>query len=123
MRPRVRFLGWVAPDALPTLVAESDVLLHTSRHEGEGLAVQEALCVGRPAVSTDVGVAAELLDGDCGEVVSEATPEALARAVGRVVARLPGAQQAAAQVGARVRRERGLDVVVERLLGLYRVQG
>lgn len=39
----------------------ADLFLQTSRYEGYGLALVEALAAGAPAVSTDVGVAGELL--------------------------------------------------------------
>jgi len=55
---KVSLLGHV-PDIAP-YYASHDVLLHTSRFEGYGLALVEARLSGLPVVSTDVGVAKEV---------------------------------------------------------------
>ena len=50
---------------VPLKFAAADLLLFTSRrgHEGSPTVVKEALAMGLPVVSTDVGDVAELLDG------------------------------------------------------------
>lgn len=55
----VRFLGWVE-DTTPLFVA-SDVFLSTSEYEGYGMSLIEAGLFGVPVVSTDVGIAGEIL--------------------------------------------------------------
>lgn len=55
----VRFLGWV--DDTAPLFATADVFLSTSEYEGYGMSVIEAGLAGVPVVSTDVGVAGEVL--------------------------------------------------------------
>ncbi len=65
----VRFLGWVE-DTAP-LFAAADVFLTTSEYEGYGMSVIEAGLFGVPVVSTDVGVAGEVLvDGKNSYIVS-----------------------------------------------------
>jgi glycosyltransferase involved in cell wall biosynthesis len=54
---RIRFLGF-QPDVLPLLHA-SDALVAPTRYEAYGLAVQEALCTGLPALVTRAAGVAE----------------------------------------------------------------
>jgi glycosyltransferase involved in cell wall biosynthesis len=53
----VDFAGW-HDDIMPYLSA-ADILLVTSKYEGYGMAIIEALAAGVPVLSTDVGVARE----------------------------------------------------------------
>ena len=65
----VRFLGWVEDKA--SLFASADVFLSTSEYEGYGMSVIEAGLAGVPVVTTDVGVAGEVLvDGKNSYIVS-----------------------------------------------------
>lgn len=52
---QVRFLGYVPDDELPSLYATADIFTLTSRHEGFGLVLLEAMACGTPVVATDVG--------------------------------------------------------------------
>ena len=54
----VEWLG--AVEDVPALLAQADVFVSTSTHEGLSLAQLEALAAGVPVVATDVGGAAEL---------------------------------------------------------------
>ena len=60
MVPAVTFEPW-QEDPTP-LYAAADVFLSTSRYEGYGMALVEAVAAGVRAVATDVGVARELSD-------------------------------------------------------------
>lgn len=62
----------------------ADVFLLTSDSEGYPTVVCEALCLGRPVVSTPVAGVAELIGGGAG-VVCDATDDAIADAVQRLV--------------------------------------
>ena len=65
----VHFLGWVEDTG--SLFAAADVFLTTSEYEGYGMSVIEAGLFGVPVVSTDVGVAGEVLvDGKNSYIVS-----------------------------------------------------
>jgi glycosyltransferase involved in cell wall biosynthesis len=55
---RVEWLG--AVEDVPALLAQADVFVSTSAHEGLSLAQLEALAAGVPVVATDVGGAAEI---------------------------------------------------------------
>jgi len=61
---KVLFLGWRDADDLAHIRASSDVFLSTSLYEGYGLSLIEASRAGLPIVSTDVGIAPELLPSD-----------------------------------------------------------
>uniref|UniRef100_UPI0037851598 glycosyltransferase family 4 protein n=1 Tax=Prosthecobacter sp. TaxID=1965333 RepID=UPI0037851598 len=58
LETRVEWLGAVAD--VSALLAQADVFVSTSTHEGLSLAQLEALAAGVPVVATDVGGAAEL---------------------------------------------------------------
>jgi glycosyltransferase involved in cell wall biosynthesis len=56
---RIRFLGW-RPD-VETVHAAADLTVLTSDNEGMPVSLIEAAMTGRPAVTTDVGSAAEVV--------------------------------------------------------------
>jgi len=60
LRDVVRLLGHVPHDAMPELFRASDLFLHGSLYESQGMVVLEALATGMPVIASDVGVAAEL---------------------------------------------------------------
>jgi glycosyltransferase involved in cell wall biosynthesis len=72
--------GLLRREALHALMCESDLLLHTSRHEAGPLVVLEAAVVGVPTVGANVGHVAELAP-DAAVAVSASDPAALADAV------------------------------------------
>ena len=61
-RERITWLGRVAHDEVPRLLAEHGILLLTSRYEASPTVIKEALRSMRPVVSTDVGDVADWLD-------------------------------------------------------------
>lgn len=52
---QVKFLGYVPDEELPLLYSSADVFSLTSRYEGLGLVLLEAMACGTPVVATDVG--------------------------------------------------------------------
>jgi glycosyltransferase involved in cell wall biosynthesis len=92
---RVRFIGWVEQQTLPTLYQASDVFVFPSVStrlvkETWGLAVNEAMSAGLPVIATDaVGAAAGGLveDGVTGWVVPEKNAIALSRALDEAVSK------------------------------------
>jgi len=56
----VRFWGAVNHAALPEVYRQASVLVQTSRHEAQGMAVLEAAACGAPVVGTPVGVLPEI---------------------------------------------------------------
>jgi glycosyltransferase involved in cell wall biosynthesis len=79
LRGRVHFLGWRSDIA--SVYAAADLVLLTSDNEGMPLSLIEAAAAGRPAVTTDVGSAAEVVvDGVTG-IVCAIDERVLAQAV------------------------------------------
>lgn len=77
---RTHFLG--PRDDVASLLSQADVLVLTSNSEGAPNVVLEALALGTPVVSTDVGdVARMVLHGRTGFVVERGEPADLATAV------------------------------------------
>lgn len=55
----VRFLGW--SDDVPKIISGADVFLSVSEYEGYGMSMIEAGLLGVPVVTTDVGIAGDVL--------------------------------------------------------------
>lgn len=115
---RVRFHGRLPHETLPRYYRSADLLVMSSRHEGQEWVTQEAAACGCPAVGTRVGVLPDL------EPASVAVPvgdeEALARALvatARDRARRHVMGEAARQ---RIQEDYSLDVTVSKLATLYR---
>jgi glycosyltransferase involved in cell wall biosynthesis len=80
---RVHFLGQVArPEGL---IAEASVFVMSSREEGLGTSVLDAMARGIPVASTTAGGLGEMLGGGAGLLVPPANPEALADAIARIL--------------------------------------
>jgi glycosyltransferase involved in cell wall biosynthesis len=84
VRAAVTFRGGVSDAHLVTAMAESDVLIMASRHEGFGVPAIEAMTMGLPVVANDAGALPEIV-GDAGVLVDATEPYALAEAAERVV--------------------------------------
>jgi len=84
LRERVHFLGHLAEPA--TLVADADVFVMSSREEGLGTSVLDAMALGIPVASTSAGGLPEMLEGGAGVLAQPGSPEALAAAVAQLVA-------------------------------------
>jgi glycosyltransferase involved in cell wall biosynthesis len=80
----VSFRGPLSDDALFGVLAGADVLVLTSRHEGFGVPVIEAMLAGVPVVANRMGALPEVV-GEGGLLVDTADPWALAAAVADTV--------------------------------------
>jgi glycosyltransferase involved in cell wall biosynthesis len=80
---RVHLLGHL--DEPARLIADADCFVMSSRDEGLGTSVLEAMALGIPVASTDAGGLPEMLRDGAGLLVHAADPEALAAAVGRLL--------------------------------------
>jgi glycosyltransferase involved in cell wall biosynthesis len=76
--PRIHLLGF--RDDVPDLLAASDVLAFSSRWEGLGRALTEAVLAAKPVVATAVnGVPDLVVDGATGHLVPPGRPDLLAQ--------------------------------------------
>jgi L-malate glycosyltransferase len=78
----VTFSGALSDDALVDRLRRADVLLATSRHEGFGVPVLEAMSSGLPVVANEAGALPEVV-GAAGLLVDAENPYALAEAAVR----------------------------------------
>jgi glycosyltransferase involved in cell wall biosynthesis len=84
---RFTFLGLVAPERIPELIAAMDVVVHASLREGLARTLVQALLVGRPVVSYDVDGAREVvIDGETGDLLPPKSVEKVVHAVSRLAA-------------------------------------
>lgn len=113
----VRLFGASANAA--DLMAAADVVVISSVWEALPLVLIEALQLGRPVVSTDVGVARELLDGDAaGDVVPVGDAPALAAAL---IDRLTGSRSPGPAGGHVATAERfAPDALIDAVVDVYR---
>jgi glycosyltransferase involved in cell wall biosynthesis len=80
---RVHLLGHL--DEPARLIAEADCFVMSSRDEGLGTSVLEAMALGIPVASTSAGGIPEMLQDGAGLLVPPGDPAALAAAVERLV--------------------------------------
>jgi glycosyltransferase involved in cell wall biosynthesis len=79
---------------VPEILAATDVVLHSSTHEGLPKTVLEGMAAGKPVVATAVGgVPVVVEDGVTGLLVPSSDPEGLATAVLRIIADPAAAEQ------------------------------
>ena len=79
----VVFRGALSDAGLAAAVAEADVFVLTSRHEGFGVPVVESMLLGVPVVANEAGALPEVV-GDGGLLVDAEDPYAVAGAVSRL---------------------------------------
>jgi glycosyltransferase involved in cell wall biosynthesis len=80
----VTFSGWVFGAALLTKYENSDIFLWTSRYDSFGAGLVEAASFGLPIISTDVGVASDIIDNGRGGFLVSKSPLAIAEAILRL---------------------------------------
>ncbi len=84
LRGRAHLLGEVEEPL--GVIADGDIFVMSSRHEGLGTSVLDAMALGIPVASTAAGGLPEVLAGGAGLVVPSGEPAALADAVARLAA-------------------------------------
>lgn len=87
-RSRIRYLGFMPPQKLPEIFAQSDVFVLPSRHDGWGVVINQAIGSGLPIIASDaVGAALDLVEHDVnGLHFAAGDAGALQEAMERVVA-------------------------------------
>jgi len=81
LREKVTMTGEQPNRLAVALMAESDMLVLSSDNEGTPVVIIEALSVGTPVISTNVGGIPEVVDEGCGILVSRRSAELLAQAM------------------------------------------
>jgi len=84
---RVAFVGEVPPPVVAEYLRASDIVLISSRAEGNPTVLVEALGCGRPVVAFRVGGIPDILDSRAGILVEPEDVDSLARAVEEALAR------------------------------------
>jgi glycosyltransferase involved in cell wall biosynthesis len=115
---RVRFVGGVAPEDVVTYYQAADLFVFASTTETQGLAVLEAMAVGRPVVAVRAsGVEEAVLDGVTGLLTAE-DPSALASAAVEVLED-PGLAAKLATGGREAAHRFAAPALASRLASLY----
>jgi glycosyltransferase involved in cell wall biosynthesis len=114
----VTFLGHQDPRAVAELMRRADVLVLPSRVENQPVVLLEAQACGLPAVATDVGGVAEVVDEAAGRLVAPGDERALADAIAGVLAQPERYDRAA--LSARARARHGHEAVAGRWDAVYR---
>jgi glycosyltransferase involved in cell wall biosynthesis len=82
LEKRVYFRGSFFGDELLTELEDADIFLQASHFEGYGISLVEAMLAGLPPVTTNTGIAEELIqDGQNGFLVPIKNPPAIAKAL------------------------------------------
>lgn len=84
----VRFVGVVPPAEVARLVAISDVIVHTSLHEGLARVIQEAMAMAKPIVCFNLDGASEMIrDGENGFLIpaSPVTPQTIEQLAEKII--------------------------------------
>jgi glycosyltransferase involved in cell wall biosynthesis len=94
-----------------------DVYVQSSRSEGFGISLLEALAVGLPCVATDVGGTAELLGGDTGVLVPAEDAGSLAEALERLCS--PSVRSSVARNAVEVAARYSIDITAKKWAEIY----
>lgn len=117
---RIRLVGRVQRDDLPTLYRACDLLVHPAYSEALGVSVLEALASGLPVVAYATGGIPEIVNRtEVGALVRPGSVEGLAAAVKGILSS-PERRHTLAANGLERAKEFSLDVMMAGVRGLYR---
>jgi sugar transferase (PEP-CTERM/EpsH1 system associated) len=115
----VIFLG--SRTDVPDLLATFDVFAISSREEGLGITILEAMAAGVPVIATSVGGIPEIIEhGVAGITVPPGDPSVFADAIEWVLSHKAAAEEMAAKARDRIRDGFGIDRMIEAYEDLYR---
>ena len=120
LRERVRFTGWIGPDALAAEYAAALLLVVPSRFETFGLTALEAMLFGVPVVTMPAGGVPEIVEHDVTGLVSpDADVELLSGYTVTLMRDPMRALQLGRQGAAAVRRHHLWEHALPRILAVY----
>ena len=114
---RVRFIGWV--DDVRVFLGQSDIFVLPSLDEPFGIAVLEAMAMGKPIVATRTRGPLEILDDSLAYLVNPGDVDDLARTLCLAAADAGGRLQKAAASLALFKRKYAREAVVPVLIKAY----
>jgi glycosyltransferase involved in cell wall biosynthesis len=114
------FMGWVAPEKIPNLVASADVFVLPSFNEGLPVSILEALRAGTPVVATPVGSVGEVLtNGKDALLAPPGDVDKLSGALERVIGDRMFAQKIAHEGRLNYERNFSMPSFISQLLDVY----
>ena len=117
---RVRFLGELPIEEVPRWYQRITIYAFTSRNEGFGLTLIEAMAAGAALVAARAGAAETVVDADTGVLVPPGDADALAAALEPLLRDPAGAAAMGVRARARVIREFSVDAEAARIAEVYR---
>jgi glycogen synthase len=116
---RLHFVGFVAHDRVPAVLAHADLLVLPSLYEELGTVLLEAMQAALPIIASRTGGILDVIeDGVNGLLVPPGEPEALARAINRLLADRDLACRLSEEAQERVK-DYDWEVLAERVLAVY----
>jgi mannosyltransferase len=118
---RVRFLGELPIAEVPAWYRRISIYAFTSRNEGFGLTLIEAMAAGTAVVASRAGAAETIIrDGEDGVLVPPGDAAALVAALEPLMREPDRAAALGRNARARALAQFGIDAEVERIVGVYR---
>ncbi|HTT14857.1 MAG TPA: glycosyltransferase [Thermoplasmata archaeon] len=119
---RVRYVGPVAEEEKPALLAESDLFVLPSTSDTSSVALLEAMACGAMVIAPSSGGPAEIVeDGLTGRRVPVTDPTALAAAIVELLDRPTERRAIGREAALRVRERASLETMARRFISLYRL--
>lgn len=116
----VEFLGFVPHSSIGDHYSWADVYMHSSRHEGQGMSVMEAMAAGVPVCGTRVGILWDLPPGVC-ESTDPGDPLQLAKAAMSIL-KSPNRRKALQKRALEWSASHDADFTARKLLEVYRYE-
>ncbi len=120
LKARVRYVGPVAEEEKPALLAQTELFVLPSTSDTASVALLEAMACGTTVVAPDTGGPAEIVeDGVTGRRVSMTVPGALGDALVELADRPEERRRVARSAEAFVRRNASLETMARRFISVY----
>lgn len=118
---RIRFLGELPVDEVPRWYQRILIYAFTSRNEGFGLTLLEAMASGNALVAARAGAAEKVVrDGETGILVPPGDADALIAALAPLMREPATAAEMGRRARAHVLADFGVDAEVAKIVGVYR---